>query len=104
MGASQGAGSLQLADVATSAIYGAIQSGRSPDALRAGQALGPILGRRNGSAKDYGLVLQPTPPKRADLVTDQRTLFRHFGYSNFDAGPGSTLPNELYKQSSATTV
>lgn len=72
---------LQLADAVTSAFY------RAADALGPGKwdveparALMPRMATERGVYADYGVALQPTPPRRAMLTEEQQVIFRDYGY------------------------
>jgi hypothetical protein len=41
----------------------------------------PRIPKENGLWRDYGVILQPTPPRRAALLPDQKLIFEHYGYS-----------------------
>lgn len=71
---------LQLADTVASAFYQACDTldvSNNPDFAK---LLLPKMARSGGSAADYGVVLQPTPPWRADLNETQKAIFSFYGY------------------------
>lgn len=73
---------LQLADVAASAFYHAVdQLDTGPCEPAYAKALGKVVARdEEGTQADYGLILQPTPACDAPITEDQRQIFRHYGY------------------------
>lgn len=71
---------LQLADVVASSVYQAADAFSSKWALEPAKELEPRLAREAGVFADYGLVLQPSPPWKAELSDDQKLIFSHYGY------------------------
>jgi Protein of unknown function (DUF3800) len=73
---------LQLADVAASAFYHAVDHlDTGPCAPDYAIALhSRIAMDENCKRADYGVVLQPTPDWTADITEEQRAVFRHYGY------------------------
>lgn len=73
---------LQLADVAASAFYHAVDNlDTGPCAPEFAKALTKVIARDElGVQADYGIVLQPTPDWAAPITDDQRAIFRHYGY------------------------
>lgn len=71
---------LQLADIVASAFYSAADPSLKNWNLQPAKALRPTIPKENGSTKDYGVVLQPTPPHRANLTNDQKMIFQSYGY------------------------
>ncbi|PTD18271.1 DUF3800 domain-containing protein [Sphingomonas fennica] len=72
---------LQLADAVASAFY------QASDFLGLGtwdaapsKALQPIMAKENGSARDFGVALFPTPAWKAELLAEQKDVFLHYGY------------------------
>lgn len=76
---------LQLADIAASSFYQAVDNlDTGPCNSAYAKALMPRVARNiTEEHRDYGLVLQPTPPWKADITSDQREVFEHYGY-DFD--------------------
>lgn len=72
---------LQLADVLASAFYQAGDALGGNWAVGAAKALAPIMAKENGSARNYGVALFPTPPWKAELTTEQKIIFQHYGYT-----------------------
>jgi hypothetical protein len=73
---------LQLADIVASAFYQAADClGPGSWNARPAEALARIMATENGSKVDFGVCLQPTPPWRAELTTEQQQIFEHYGYS-----------------------
>lgn len=73
---------VQLADVVASAFFQAANTiGPNPWSIEHAKQLRRIMTQdASGAQKDYGVVLQPTPPCRAALTTDQEEIFRFYGY------------------------
>ncbi|SFD19348.1 DUF3800 domain-containing protein [Tropicimonas isoalkanivorans] len=71
---------LQLADVVASSIYQAADALGPKWAVEPAKALEPRMGREANVVADYGLVLQPSPPWKANLTDDQKSIFSHYGY------------------------
>lgn len=74
---------LQLADVAASSFYQAIDNlDTGPCVTDYAIALSPKVAMDEQERKhDYGVVLQPTPDWEAQISEDQRAIFRHYGYT-----------------------
>lgn len=72
---------LQLADIVASAFYQASDaSGPGEWCIDAASALAPIMAKENGSPRDFGVALFPTPDWKADLTPDQQAVLRAYGY------------------------
>lgn len=71
---------LQLADIAASAFYQASDTSSSRWDIEPAKSLAPRMATEGGKIRDYGLVLQPTKPKIANLNTDQKKIFLHYGF------------------------
>jgi hypothetical protein len=72
---------LQLADIIASAFYSAANTiGPGIWDVKPAKALSRMMAVENGSARDFGVSLQPMPPWRGDLTSQQRQIFEHFGY------------------------
>ncbi len=72
---------LQLADVVASAFFQAcdvLENRWDPEPAK---LLTPKMYHEAGVYADSGVVLQPTPPWRAELTPQQQEIFKHFGYS-----------------------
>jgi hypothetical protein len=72
---------LQLADIVASAFFQACDTLDSPQNVEPAKLLLPRMARERGVIADYGVVLQPTPPKKARLTADQQIIFKHYGYT-----------------------
>lgn len=72
---------LQLADVIASAFYTAVDTRLPAWSVDYAKRFDPIMARENGVIADFGVVLQPTPPSRALLTSDQKRIFAHYGYT-----------------------
>lgn len=73
---------LQLADVIASAFYQAADClGPGTWDVEPAKALARIMAAENGSKRDFGVCLQPTPAWKANLTADQQQIFEHYGYS-----------------------
>lgn len=73
---------LQLADVIASAFYQAADClGPGAWDVEPAKALTRIMAAENGSKRDFGVCLQPTPAWKANLTADQQQIFEHYGYS-----------------------
>lgn len=72
---------LQLADIVASAFYNAAHAlaPRGWDPAPA-KLLKPRIATENNEYRDFGLILQPTPPARAKLTPAQQQIFRFYGY------------------------
>ncbi|MGA1803365.1 DUF3800 domain-containing protein [Rhizobium sp. HT1-10] len=73
---------LQLADIAASSFYQAVDNlDTGPCNSAYARALMPRVALSSADEhRDYGLVLQPTPPWKADITPDQREVFELYGY------------------------
>lgn len=71
---------LQLADVVASSIYQAADALGPKWALEPAMALEARMAREAGVIADYGIVLQPSPPWKAELTADQKQIFKFYGY------------------------
>lgn len=87
---------LQLADVVASAFYTAADNlDTGPCDPTYATALHPRMAPENGSARDYGVCLWPTPASKGELSSDQQKIFRFYGYQDREfrkkvAAPGSS--------------
>lgn len=72
---------LQLADVIASSFYKAINANEPKWDTRFAEALQPIVANQGNVVADFGLVLQPTNPRDLILTEDQKSIFRHYGYT-----------------------
>lgn len=72
---------LQLADAVASAFYQAIDClGPGKWELAPAKALSDVMAKENGTTKDFGVALFPTPPWKAKLTPEQRQIFEYYGY------------------------
>lgn len=71
---------LQLADIVASAFYQAADTSGPRWSLEPAKALRPKMAVEDGSAADFGVVLQPTPAWKADLSAGQKLIFEFYGY------------------------
>ena len=71
---------LQLADVLASSFYLACDVLDVKNDPFPAQLLQLRMAREEGSARDFGVVLQPTPTRRAELLPEQQVIFKHSGY------------------------
>ena len=72
---------LQLADIVASAFYSAANTiGPGSWDIQPAQALSRVMATENGKIKDFGVSLQPTPPRTANLTNQQQQIFEYFGY------------------------
>ncbi len=71
---------LQLADVVASSFFAAVDTIDGMQNIEPAKALKPKMAREAGVIADFGVVLQPTPPWKARLTDDQKTIFKHYGY------------------------
>lgn len=71
---------LQLADTVASAFYQACDVLDVKNDPRPAKLLMPKMARSSGVVSDYGVVLQPTPPRKGKLTNQQKTIFKHYGY------------------------
>jgi hypothetical protein len=72
---------LQLADIVASSFYQAADAlgpNWNPEPAR---LLRPRMAKERGVIADFGVVLQPTPPWKAELTEDQKLIFSEYGYS-----------------------
>lgn len=72
---------LQLADIVASAFYQAVETSGRWFEVRHAKILEPIMAKERNVVADFGLALQPTNPRDLNLTEDQKTIFRHFGYT-----------------------
>ena len=81
---------LQIADTIASAFYaGANTIGPGTWDPEPAKALKRIMAKAGGTSADFGVALQPTPPAKANLTSEQQHIFREFGYDFERAvGPG----------------
>lgn len=71
---------LQLADVVASAFYNAADTLELKWDPEPAKRLEARMAREEGVVKDYGLVLQPSPPWKADLKHEQKQIFEYYGF------------------------
>ncbi|WP_193668099.1 DUF3800 domain-containing protein [Paracoccus kondratievae] len=71
---------LQLADICASAFYQAVDTSSTRWTIDNAKALTPIVAKSNGAFADTGIVLLPAEID-ADLTSEQKLIFRHFGYT-----------------------
>jgi hypothetical protein len=73
---------LQLADVVASAFYQAADClGPGKWDVEPAKALSRVMATENGSNRDFGVCLQPTPAWKTNLTAEQQQIFEHYGYS-----------------------
>lgn len=84
---------LQLADAVASAFYQSCDTLDVSNDPQFAKLLFPKMARSGGSAADYGVVLQPTPPTKGKLNDSQKVIFQHFGYDFGRVGLGPSKPN-----------
>jgi hypothetical protein len=78
---------LQLADIAASAFYQAIDD-RSPKwSTNSAEELQTIMARTDGYVADVGLVLQPSKIDSIGLSGNQQRIFEYYGYRFRREGP-----------------
>ncbi len=71
---------LQLADAVSSSVYQAVEANGPNWDVQPAMALYKILAKERGQVKDFGIVLQPTPPWKGQLTKQQKIIFEHYGY------------------------
>lgn len=71
---------LQLADTVASAFYQACDTLDVKNFSEPAEMLFSKMARQGGVAADYGVILQPTPPDRAELTLVQKKIFEFYGY------------------------
>jgi hypothetical protein len=72
---------LQLADAVASAFYQSIDClGPGRWETAPAKALADVMAKENGTTKDFGVALFPTPPWKAELTPEQRQIFEYYGY------------------------
>lgn len=72
---------LQIADCIASAFYTACDDlDTGPRFLEPAKLLLPKVAVENGSAADFGVVLQPNPKFEDTLRPEQKEIFRFYGY------------------------
>lgn len=72
---------LQLADIVASGFYCAVNTiGPGIWDVEPAKALSQIMAKENGSPRDFGVCLQPTPAWKGELYPDQKRIFEYFGY------------------------
>lgn len=71
---------LQLADIAASAFYQAVDDGSPKWTTDSAECLGKIMARTDGHVADVGLVLQPWKINSIGLSAEQKKIFQHYGY------------------------
>ncbi|MGH1355332.1 MAG: DUF3800 domain-containing protein [Thalassovita sp.] len=84
---------LQLADAVASAFYQACDTLDVKNDPEPAKLLQPKMARYGGTAADYGVVLQPTPPNRAELTELQKEIFIFYGYEFGARGPRPLSPD-----------
>lgn len=83
---------LQLADAVASAFYQACDTLDVKNDPEPAKLLKDKMARSGGSAADYGVVLQPTPPSKANLTPEQQKIFTFYGYDFGRVGLGPSIP------------
>lgn len=71
---------LQFSDIIASAFYQAADTLDTKNDPTPAQKLAPIMAREQKRVSDYGVVLQPFPPEKANLTTLQKEIFAFYGY------------------------
>lgn len=72
---------MQLSDCIASSFYQAIDClGPGTWNMEPAKTLDRILPKELGKCADFSVVLQPTPPWKADLTPNQKLIFEHYGY------------------------
>lgn len=71
---------LQLSDIVASSFFQATDTLGRKWNMAPALKLRPRMAREGSVIADYGLVLQPTPPLKANLTADQKKIFREYGY------------------------
>ncbi|SEN77279.1 Protein of unknown function [Gemmobacter aquatilis] len=71
---------LQLADIAASSMYQAVEARSTRWSTACAEALSPVMARSGGSVVDTGLVLQPHKIDAIGLSGEQKMIFQHYGY------------------------
>lgn len=71
---------LQLADIAASAFYQAVETRGRNWSLDCAKALGPRLGRKRHRIENEGLTLLPFPSQGRNLSAEQMQIFEYFGF------------------------
>lgn len=71
---------LQLADILASSFYLACDVLDVKNDPIPAQLLQSRMAREEGTAGDFGVVLQPTPSQRAELLPEQKVIFKYYGY------------------------
>lgn len=71
---------LQFADILASAFYQAIDILDVKMDLKPAKILRPIIAKKGISRRNFGVVLQPTPPEKAKLLPQQQEIFEFYGY------------------------
>lgn len=84
---------LQLADAVASAFYQSCDTLDVRNDPQFAKLLLPKMARSGGSAADYGVVLQPTPPSKGNLSDIQKNIFQFYGYDFGRVGLGPSVPN-----------
>ncbi|KJZ19590.1 DUF3800 domain-containing protein [Loktanella sp. S4079] len=70
---------LQFADIVASAFYQAVDTLDTRHDPVPAQRLAPIMAREGKRIFDYGIVLQPTPPEKAQLTDCQKEILKFYG-------------------------
>ncbi|RXF68225.1 DUF3800 domain-containing protein [Hansschlegelia zhihuaiae] len=81
--AHRGSAGLQIADTLASSFFQAAHALSPNWTVEYAEAFAPRLAMEKGVVADYGLVLQPTPPRKAQLTPEQQQIFRFYGYRGF---------------------
>lgn len=71
---------LQLADIVASAFFQACDVLENRWDADPAKLLAPKMYSEAGVYADSGVVLQPTPPNKAQLTTEQQEIFKYYGY------------------------
>lgn len=72
---------LQFADILASAFYQAVDVLDVRMDLSPAKVLRPIIAKKGNRRRNYGVVLQPTPPEKARLLPQQKDIFKFYEYS-----------------------
>lgn len=75
---------LQLADIAASAFYQAVETDSSRWSTDSAKALEPRMARAGKTVVDCGLVLQPHRIDSIGLSSEQKEIFQHYGFCFLD--------------------
>ena len=72
---------LQLADITASAFYQAVNTNEGKWETRHAMRLQKVMATEASSVADYGLVLQPTDPRKFKPDSKQKQIFQFYGYN-----------------------